>query len=180
MPTASLDATGIGKKWIAPPTESLRWPETPSSVRQILLGKNVPKGSGVKRAALRFATRSLELGSFCLFGVHHVRRPHGRLVQRRLSVTHVFDLGRDHVPHGIGPSPSRASQREDFHAHRLNPCLPVRGANNHRKTKNRTGDAARRRPMMAPTGPRAVSKVARGTPAPWTLRELKRWRRRRE
>ena len=35
VPSASLDATGVTKKLIAPPTESRRWPETPGSVGQL-------------------------------------------------------------------------------------------------------------------------------------------------
>jgi hypothetical protein len=41
VPSASLDATGVAKKLIAPPTESRRWPESPDSVRHFMLGENL-------------------------------------------------------------------------------------------------------------------------------------------
>jgi hypothetical protein len=82
VPSASLDATGVTKKLIAPPTESRRWPETPGSVGQLSawqicradrfgraagVGDIVPKESGVKPSAFGFPLGSLELGLIRVF-----------------------------------------------------------------------------------------------------------------
>jgi len=60
---AGTRATGTAKKLIAPPTESLRWPESPSSVRQILLGENVRTNRAATCRPCALLAWSLDLGS---------------------------------------------------------------------------------------------------------------------